>query len=257
MPKLLQFPKLEGSYPLPAGDAGTARTIQFMRGCATGTDGAKHPKVRALALQIVRGLGPREYSRQIDAVYNWVKQNVEFRGEYRETLQTPVATLNLGAGDCDDHVTLLGALLLTLGFQVRPQTVAKEVNSDFAHVYLEVLDRSTGQWVPLDTTVINASPGWSPAEVRRRRAWRTWGQTGRQFAGVSKRGMGDFQLDLTQVLQPIAQGVGQRIQYGGANSAQLGINIGQGGSNVPSWLWMVGGFWLLYEAVSSKRHRRN
>src|SRR5579871_4960062 len=127
------------STSLPAGDAGTAKTIAWMRNFAGGSEGARNPWVRKVALDIVRGLDPRDYHGQIRNVFFWVKQNIEFRGEYRETVQTPLVTLSMKAGDCDDHVTLMAALLMSLGHRVRPVTVSTDqFQGQFTHVFAEV-----------------------------------------------------------------------------------------------------------------------
>ena len=67
-------------YPLRDGDAGIARTVQWMSAVVRGKEGATHPAVRAAALDIVRGLGSRNKQGQIPAVLDWVKQNIDFRG---------------------------------------------------------------------------------------------------------------------------------------------------------------------------------
>lgn len=166
--------------PLRDGDPGIARTIQWMNAIVRGKEGASHPAVRSTAVDIVRGLSSRDKPGQIAAVLAWVKQNIDFRGEYKELLQSPVVTLQLCAGDCDDHSMLIASLLKSLGFTTRFTTVAADAEDpgQFTHVFCEVLDPSSGQWTALDSTVANSSPGWRPDNVYREKAWRPLGDNG-------------------------------------------------------------------------------
>ena len=157
---------------LQDGDPGIAQTIRAMRGLALGAKGVGSLLVRKAALQMVRGVPAKDASGEIQRVFDWVKQNIEFRGEYEETLQSPEFTLNAGAGDCDDHSTLIAALLLSLGHPVRFQTVTTSRRSpQFIHVFAEVFNRKSGQWTPLDTTVARSYVGWYPERVTRSQAW--------------------------------------------------------------------------------------
>ncbi|HZU29550.1 MAG TPA: transglutaminase family protein, partial [Candidatus Angelobacter sp.] len=117
---------------IPDGDAGIARTIQFMRLAAL--QGARSPQIRGLALHIVRDVPSRDSQGEVQAIYNWVKQNIKFRGEYEETIQTPEVTLRFRAGDCDDHSVLLSALLASIGYRTEFKTVAVRGERQYSHV---------------------------------------------------------------------------------------------------------------------------
>lgn len=137
-----------------------------MQGVVAGKEGVECPYVRQAALYAVRG-AERGVS-EITALFEWVKDNIEFRGENQETIQTPLITLQLGAGDCDDHSTLLAAMFQSLGYQTRFNTVSTGGDEDeFSHVYLEVQEKRSGQWIPLDTTVRQSFPGWHASDIRR------------------------------------------------------------------------------------------
>jgi transglutaminase-like putative cysteine protease len=152
--------------PIPDGDAGTTQTIRWMKALVRGSKGVHSWVVRQAALEAVRGV--ERGMPEIDSVYNWVKDNIEFRGEYGETLQSPEATLNLGAGDCDCQSILIAALLQCLGYETDFKTVALDGDADeYSHVYLEVRDKQTGQWISLDATVQRAYPGWEPEDIAR------------------------------------------------------------------------------------------
>lgn len=169
--KLLRF---HSAQLMRDGDAGIYATVRVMQAMVYGPGGVKSPEVRVAALQAVRGVD--RGMDEIAAVHSYVKQNIEFRGEYAETLQEPRVTLQLGAGDCDDHSMLIMALLLSLGIRARFKTVAVPSAPDtFAHVYVEALDRRTGQWVPLDSTVPGAGPGWEPPDATRSQTYAVMG----------------------------------------------------------------------------------
>jgi transglutaminase-like putative cysteine protease len=143
-----------------------------MKALVHGVGGVRSPEIRHAALIAVRGVERGQH--EIDSVFNWVKDNIEFRGEYGETLQEPVWTLRWRAGDCDDQAMLTAALLGSLGFETRFTTVAlADSPQEYSHVYLEVKDKQTRQWLPLDTTVARAYPGWQPENVARSQTYGT------------------------------------------------------------------------------------
>jgi hypothetical protein len=171
------------SQALPAGDAGVKQTIAVMQQLAVGTEGALHPALRAMAIQLVRGAAARDDYAQAAAIFHWVKNNIEFRGEYDELLQTPLVTAQLRAGDCDDHATLIYALLAALGIKAQFITVATDPSDpqkQFSHVFASAWIRAQNGWLPLDTTVERSFPGWQPEQITRIQAW------------ADVKGMGDF-----------------------------------------------------------------
>jgi transglutaminase-like putative cysteine protease len=154
------------SETIPDGDAGVARTIQLMTSLAHGKYGDRSWKVRLAVLDAVRGT--ERGMDEIAAVLDWTKSHIEFRGENGETLQSPEATLEAGAGDCDCQSTLQAAMLGWLGYQTRFRTVALlDAPRELSHVYVEVRDKRTKQWVPIDSTVAHSWPGWEPDNVAR------------------------------------------------------------------------------------------
>lgn len=160
--------------PLPAGDAGVALTIGHMMRDILGPEGAMHPTVRQWALAATRDCPDRDDRSQASAIYRAVKHNIRFRGEYSETVQTPLVTLQLQAGDCDDHATLIAALLRSIGIPARLETVSTDSTQEFTHVFALAGMRHAGRivaWLPMDTTVSGAFPGWRPPAVTRQKVW--------------------------------------------------------------------------------------
>jgi transglutaminase-like putative cysteine protease len=148
-----------------------------MQKFALGKEGALNPYVRSWALEATANCADRDDRAQATAIFNAVKLNIRFRGEYSETVQSPLVTLQLGAGDCDDHSTLIVALLRSIGIPGRFKTVATDPTDprrNFTHVYaLAGLRRGNhiAEWLPLDTTVPYAVAGWEAPRVTRSKVW--------------------------------------------------------------------------------------
>src|ERR1700682_3405200 len=77
------------------GDGAINKTILHMQALVLGPEGVGHPDVKGAALNAARGAVKN--LNEIDYVLEWVKKNIEFRGENAETLQSPVVTLQLRA----------------------------------------------------------------------------------------------------------------------------------------------------------------
>lgn len=229
------------------GDSAIRKTVLHMQRLILGSEGVGHPLVRMAALEAARGAVKNV--NEIEAVLTWMKQNIEFRGEHAETLQSPVVTLQLRAGDCDDHSLLMGAMLKSLGYRIQFKTVATQraAPDQFSHVYVLVLDKRTGQWVPLDSTVRGSFAGWEPPVIYRAKTYRVPGMgddqqliqlvpTAPAPAGLGPKGQ--FAYELTA---PLAQAFASQIAHGTAPIATANLNLGLGGaSGLPTWLWLLG-----------------
>jgi hypothetical protein len=166
------------SIDLPSdSDAATYQTVNQMERLVYGPGGVRSAEVREAALDAVRGVARGQ--GELDALFNYVRSKIEFRGEFSESLQEPRVTLQLGAGDCDDHAMLLAAMAISVGFRARFRTVALASDpSHFSHVFVEVQDKRTKQWQALDTTVANGYAGWTPPNVTRNKNYRAMSATG-------------------------------------------------------------------------------
>jgi hypothetical protein len=205
-----------------SGDRGIAQTIRYMYGAVMGNEGVASAEIRRQALTIVQRVPSRDQQGEIAAVLQWVKTNIAFRGEYAETVQTPLVTLQLRAGDCDDQSTLMAALLGSLGYKTRFKTVAADPSAPYAfsHVYIEVFHRKSGQWISLDSTVQQSYPGWQAPRIFRSKAWRTMGEPpatdAKTDADAKKAAAAARTQAIFNLLQPISDAVSSRIQYGGS-----------------------------------------
>jgi hypothetical protein len=215
------------------GDRGIAQTIRYMYGAVMGNEGVASAEIRRQALTIVQGVASRDQQGEIAAVLQWVKSNIAFRGEWAETVQTPLVTLQLRAGDCDDQSTLMAALLGSLGYKTRFKTVAADPSAPYAfsHVYIEIFQRKTGQWISLDSTVPQSYPGWQPPQIFRSKAWRTMGDphdpsTIATSSGSASAGPVSKTQAILQLLTPLSQGVADRIRFGGNPPKTANLNFG-------------------------------
>lgn len=112
----------------------------------------KSPAVRNAALSILRsfGLDSRNTLAVARALFRWIRNNIKFVLDPAEveTIQDPLVTLNLLAGDCDDHSILMAALAESVGIPARFHVVGPG-RQEFQHVYAELL--VNGRWLPADT----------------------------------------------------------------------------------------------------------
>lgn len=126
----------------------------------------------------------------ITLLQNWVRDRIAYVYDPRdvEWIQTPPKTLSLGTGDCDDKITLLLALLESVGFTTELLAVGGEGDGwdptgaaqapgeppAYSHVLGAVrYGAMTGKlppfldgWLWLETIVKGANPGYKPAGIR-------------------------------------------------------------------------------------------
>lgn len=124
-------------------------------------------RIRNKAIEITRGVRSRDFAGEVEALWSWVHENIRFVRDVHgiETVQSPIKTLELGAGDCDDHATLLASYLLSIGHPVRFVAVGFRPGI-LSHVFAET--KIGPKWVPLETTIDGAYIGWYPPRVRSR-----------------------------------------------------------------------------------------
>lgn len=152
---------------LPPGEHGTATTLRLMSRYVRGfkTSG----QVRETALALISGVRQKDYPGEARAVFDWVRDHIRYVRDINgvETLQTPLATMELGAGDCDDKSTLLATLLESIGHPTRFVAAGYQEPGRYSHVYVE--SRLGARWVPMDATLIDEPMGSIPrAQVRAR-----------------------------------------------------------------------------------------
>lgn len=134
---------------LPSGPAGVRATLKIMK---RWRDQYKtNPTIRNLALQLTTGLPQKDHRGEIERVHAFVRDSIRYVRDVAgvETLQTPLKTLELRAGDCDDKSTLIATLLASIGYPTRFVAVGFAPGR-FSHVFAEV--RRGTAWIALETT---------------------------------------------------------------------------------------------------------
>ena len=195
---------------LPDGIAGTGRTIQAMQSLAFGAWGSRSPRIRALALDIVReaGVPERDYLGEVRALHGWVVRSLRYVRDpiNQELLTAPETLLEVRAGDCDDHAVLLAALLAALGHAVRFVTIGFDANrpESFSHVYLHGQPAGSSRWVPLDAIKKDQPAGWeAPAPVRR--IWPDLTKESAMIAGICSD-LGRFRMkSISRAVKSVAR----------------------------------------------------
>jgi transglutaminase-like putative cysteine protease len=133
--------------------------------------------LRLLAEDVCGQLGSKDYLSEILALYYWVLSHTRYANDPRtvELVRSPREVLGrlqravtqLRAGwrpslDCDDLTALLVAIFLAMGREVRIVTVAFRNaffrgQRQFQHVYVQVREPRSGQWIVLDPVAAEAT----------------------------------------------------------------------------------------------------
>lgn len=125
--------------------------------------GAHEWPIRQLAVEITKGIPSKSPTREIFAIYKWVREHIRYRMDPvgLELVQAPRITLKERAGDCDDITTLVWALCMALGHPVRGRTVGPSPE-DQTHVQAQVFDRK--RWLDVDPVLEKPQPTIAPRE---------------------------------------------------------------------------------------------
>jgi len=158
---------------MPPGELSVDKTVDIMARAAFGRYGAHSPRIRALAIQIIRAAGIPEKDKlgEIDAIHEWVKSRLRYVNDplWQEFITQPEHLAFVQRdGDCDDHAVLEAALLGAIGIRSRFVTVAP-VAGPMSHVYLQAQIMhydGTGtppriSWINLDPIKKDKSAGWA------------------------------------------------------------------------------------------------
>lgn len=137
---------------IPGGQAGTDATV---RKIAQLVDQAvRQQKLRLVALRILDWAGAENHSdtAAAKAIFRWVKHHIRYVRDPAglETVQAPEVTLQLRAGDCDDHTALVAALAAALAIPVRYVVVGPS-KGRFVHIFPQVFVGNA--WFNSDTTM--------------------------------------------------------------------------------------------------------
>lgn len=143
-------PLTVSAVPLAFGSAGTAQTMRAMRELIE--QGKRHPEIIRAATAVIYTTPEKFEAGEACAVFDFVRDTVRYVRDVNgaETLAAPHITLARQLGDCDDQVTLLGAMLEAVGYPTRLVVAAYQGPSLWEHVYLQVW--ADGEWIACDPT---------------------------------------------------------------------------------------------------------
>ena len=146
---------------IPKGVQGVKETLKLMQQLVKSYK--KHPAIRQAALDLTRGLLQKDYTGEVKALYDFVRDRIRYVRDIRgvETLSTPDKILEDAAGDCDDKAVLLDALLESLGHPTGFRAIGFKLGS-FSHVM--AITRIGAKWIPLETTE-PVDLGWMPSKA--------------------------------------------------------------------------------------------
>ncbi len=151
------------------GDQATIKTVSIIRDIIKNS--VKNPRWRDIAIKLIRHVPQRNYKAESMILFRFVRDRVRFTKDTHglETVQTPYVTLfKLRAGDCDDFVTALGTLLVSIGHQIRLVVIGSK-SKRYDHIYLQ--DYLNGQWVALDPSDKRFKFGWEFKNPVRKSTW--------------------------------------------------------------------------------------
>lgn len=155
-PSVLHAPTRATLHGIPDGIPGAIATLRAMR--ALVKDAIRDPaqQVRDSVLQIITS---ERWVQQIRDVQSWVQNNIRYvldpidADGGVELVQTPQATLQKRAGDCDDQAVLVATLLSCIGHPCR--FIALGFNGQpLSHVLTQTKVGNTGtasDWVAVET----------------------------------------------------------------------------------------------------------
>jgi len=198
-------------------EAAVDMTVAKMMEIALGVYGSRSPRIRALAINIVRHskIPEKDYYGEILAIHDWIKRNIRYMHDpvNQETLSHPEElAFNTKAGDCDDLTVLEIALLSAIGVKAWPVVIGLQPGT-FSHVYLRALvppgkHRMAGKAIALDPIMKNWQAGReAPAnKVKNRKEYPTLTEEGTMPTNGMMRG-----VDLGDIYGGI-QGLGSYVK---------------------------------------------
>ena len=98
------------------------------------------PAIRILIGKILNGVDGRDFKNVLDRIIKFVKEKVRYQKDVNEieTLQSPLRTIQLGFGDCDDFTILLATLFEAAGYPVKLVLVSNRADKIFNHIFINV-----------------------------------------------------------------------------------------------------------------------
>lgn len=144
---------------IPPGVIGTDMTLNELARLIE--QDLKGQKLRLFVSRILQNVASKDHLTEAKKIYSWVAAHIRYQKDPVgiETVQSPLVTLRLRMGDCDDHVALVVGMALAVGIPSRFRTVGYE-KDDLLHIWPELY--AAGRWWAADTTEPGRGFGWRP-----------------------------------------------------------------------------------------------
>lgn len=148
------------------GDTGIYQTVTLMQKLKN--QFKMHPVIREFAMRSIQGT-KTDKKNLLQRLYNELNKNINYVSDICnvETIQTPILTLQLKGGDCDDMALLSACLIESIGIQTRfVITAYKLLDQSFSHVYTYAI--LGNKYIPFDLTLRNFGverPGYTRREI--------------------------------------------------------------------------------------------
>jgi hypothetical protein len=136
---------------------------------ARGEEGYTHPALIQASRRIAGGYKngtwstpEKAWEKEASALYRWTRDRVHYMRDPvdRDCFSTPLQTLFVGSGDCDDYTTLLAAMGMAVGQRARLRVIRQKESPSWDHIYTLLNPEGDGEkWIAMDASV-NASAGW-------------------------------------------------------------------------------------------------
>jgi transglutaminase-like putative cysteine protease len=128
--------------------------------------GEDDPLVRAFAVALCRHLPQKDFDGEVEAIFDFVQNGIRYiRDPFNyELLHWARNVLEQRAGDCDDKVILLCAMLNSIGNETHIVAYAGR-RGDYSHVICCV-DMADGRRIYLDPTEPHPM-GWAPPNPKK------------------------------------------------------------------------------------------
>ena len=111
------------------------------------------PIIRKLAIEITKHCKKRDYLCEVYSIYDFVINNIRYIHDIEgvDTYQSPIRTIELQAGDCDDHTILIASLLQSIGYPVVIKIISQD-GETYNHIYPIALTPDLKKMYIVDTT---------------------------------------------------------------------------------------------------------
>lgn len=137
---------------------GPATTILEMRRAINGPRGERSVLVRSFTESVVRGLQPKDYLSEINAIRYAVTDHTRYLNdpvttEWVKDPQRIVEEINATGRstiDCDEYALLIATMLRQVGREARWVTVGFGLPGSYTHVFAEGKEPKSGAWIICD-----------------------------------------------------------------------------------------------------------